>query len=243
MAPYAMTHAAFELAQHDVMYTFEFLLGSCTPQDVLDELWDALPTLRKATAPIRDGWVVVQCVTWDKLFESLFEPDMLQYPVSLLTAAALIEGLLFALARHYRAEAEANVCKCKTPGPAPECVPDGAEPTSWQIHHFEASQLVDDVILDVKDVLQLSDTNNVDSNYMADSNKLEEGQEVSWNWGGGQPSGKIADVVEEGTVKVMSKKGNAVSRNAKEGDPAVKISREGNDVVKLAHELKGVDKK
>lgn len=86
---------------------------------------------------------------------------MLQYPVSLLTAAALIDGLIFALARHYKTEAEANVCNCKnppkTPGPVPERVLDDTEPMTWQIHHFEATHLVDDVILDVKDVLQLSD--------------------------------------------------------------------------------------
>ncbi|KAH0835447.1 hypothetical protein J3R83DRAFT_9080 [Lanmaoa asiatica] len=237
MAPYSMTHKTFELAQRDVMYTLQFLLGSCTPQDVLDELWNALPTLRKATAPMRDGWAVVQCVTWDKLFESLLEPDMLQYPVTLLTAAALVEGLMFALARQYRMEAEADVCQCKAPSKTPvsEWVPGDIEPTPGQIHRFEATQLVDDVILDVIDVLQLSD--------MEDSNKLEKGEEVSWNWGSGQPSGKIADIVEEGAAKVTTKKGNLVSRNAKEGDPAVKITREGNDVVKLAHELNEVDEK
>lgn len=162
------------------MYTFQFLLGSCTPQDVLDELWNALPTLRKAAAPIRDGWAVVQSVTWDKLFESLLggyplitpelrclnvylEPDTLQYPVTLLTAAALIDGLIFALARHYRMEAETDVCQCKA-SPTPllsECVPDDIEPTSSQIYLFEATELVDDVILDVRDVLHLSEVSRI----------------------------------------------------------------------------------
>ncbi|KAA1473212.1 hypothetical protein DENSPDRAFT_779554 [Dentipellis sp. KUC8613] len=74
---------------------------------------------------------------------------------------------------------------------------------------------------------------------MAD--QVQEGQEVSWKWGGGNPSGKVAEVVEEGKAEVQSKKGNTVSRNAKEGDPAVKISRSGNDVVKQAHELNEVE--
>lgn len=87
------------------------------------------------------------------------EPDTLQYPVTLLTAAALIDGLISALARQYKTESEANVCKCKVPSKTPvsEYVPDDDDPTSWQIHRFEATQLVDDVILDVRDVLQLSD--------------------------------------------------------------------------------------
>lgn len=71
-----------------------------------------------------------------------------------------------------------------------------------------------------------------------------------WKWGGGQASGKVADIVEEGKAQVTSNKvsfgtkcvlvnswtltsltvvsqGNTITRNAKEGDPAVKISRDG----------------
>ncbi|KAJ3486081.1 hypothetical protein NLI96_g4485 [Meripilus lineatus] len=86
--------------------------------------------------------------------------------------------------------------------------------------------------------------------------KLHEGQDVSWRWGGGNATGKIDEIVEEGRAEVTSNKvgqdtpflafihiplqGNTVSRIAREGDPAVKISRKGNDVVKLAHELNEV---
>ncbi|WWC63181.1 uncharacterized protein I303_105781 [Kwoniella dejecticola CBS 10117] len=66
---------------------------------------------------------------------------------------------------------------------------------------------------------------------------LKKGEEVSWNWGGGQPSGKVAEVVEEGKAEVESKKGNTISKNASEDDPAVVIERSGNNVVKRAHEL------
>ncbi|KZV66111.1 hypothetical protein PENSPDRAFT_755969 [Peniophora sp. CONT] len=73
--------------------------------------------------------------------------------------------------------------------------------------------------------------------------QLKEGQEVSWKWGAsGNPSGKIAEIVEEGSAEVTSNKGNTVKRNARgPEDPAVKITRKGNDVVKLAHELNEVD--
>ncbi|KAF8644882.1 hypothetical protein AX16_008219 [Volvariella volvacea WC 439] len=73
------------------------------------------------------------------------------------------------------------------------------------------------------------------------TDQLKKGQEVSWNWGGGQPSEKVAEVVKEGKAQVKSDKGNTITRNARKGDPAVKISREGNDAVKLAHELNEVD--
>ncbi|KAF8421352.1 hypothetical protein L210DRAFT_3573068, partial [Boletus edulis BED1] len=67
---------------------------------------------------------------------------------------------------------------------------------------------------------------------MAHSNNLEKGDQVSW--GGGQPSGRIVGIVEEGTAKVTSKKvvnqtnfqGNVVTRNA-----AVKITRDGVCIV------------
>ncbi|KZT01993.1 uncharacterized protein LAESUDRAFT_444825 [Laetiporus sulphureus 93-53] len=73
------------------------------------------------------------------------------------------------------------------------------------------------------------------------SDKLEEGQDVSWRWGGGNPTGTVSEVVTEGKAEVVSNKGNTVSRNARGADdPAVKISRSGNDVVKLAHELNEV---
>jgi len=72
------------------------------------------------------------------------------------------------------------------------------------------------------------------------SDKLDEGQDVSWRWGGGNASGKVADIVTEGKAEVTSNKGNTVTRNARDGDPAVKITRSGNDVVKLAHELNEV---
>ncbi|THH31284.1 hypothetical protein EUX98_g2933 [Antrodiella citrinella] len=92
---------------------------------------------------------------------------------------------------------------------------------------------------------------------MAD--ELKEGQEVSWKWGSGNPSGKVAEIVADGKAEVTSQKvniivvisarrtlmmayqGNTVSRHGKgDDDPAVKITRSGNDVVKLAHELNEV---
>ncbi|WVW85744.1 hypothetical protein I302_107782 [Kwoniella bestiolae CBS 10118] len=73
------------------------------------------------------------------------------------------------------------------------------------------------------------------------SEELKKGDEVSWNWGSGQPSGKVADIVESGKAEVKSNKGNTISKNASEDDPAVVIERSGNNVVKRAHELNEVE--
>jgi len=66
---------------------------------------------------------------------------------------------------------------------------------------------------------------------------------VSWNWHGSAPSGHVAEKKTEGTVEVVSKRGNAITRDAKPGDPAVAIERSGNDVVKNASELHVEEKK
>ncbi|KAF9222225.1 hypothetical protein BS17DRAFT_196099 [Gyrodon lividus] len=165
LAPHSMSHEDLERSQRDILYALKFSLGSCTPQAVLDELWNALPTLRRAIAPIRDGWTAVQRETWEKLFEAVLEPDMLQYPITLLTAATLIDSLVFSLARQYKSEAEAHgppACKCHSAPPpqVPERIPlnnINIQPSLSQVYVYEATQLVEAVILDVKDVLQLSD--------------------------------------------------------------------------------------
>ncbi len=60
---------------------------------------------------------------------------------------------------------------------------------------------------------------------------------VSWKWGGGRPSGTVAEIATEGSLSIQSNKGNTIKKNADPEDPAVHVAREGNDVVKRAHEL------
>ncbi|TKA65752.1 hypothetical protein B0A49_08776 [Cryomyces minteri] len=71
---------------------------------------------------------------------------------------------------------------------------------------------------------------------------IQKGDEVSWNWGAGKPSGTVAEVATEGEIAIKSNKGNTIKKNASAEDPAVHVARSGNDVVKRAHELT-VDKK
>jgi hypothetical protein len=63
--------ATNQVSQRDILSACDLSLGSITPQGLMDELWPALPTLRKATEPVKDGWRSVQVEIWDKLFDAL----------------------------------------------------------------------------------------------------------------------------------------------------------------------------
>ncbi|KAL5086657.1 hypothetical protein Trisim1_008906 [Trichoderma cf. simile WF8] len=64
----------------------------------------------------------------------------------------------------------------------------------------------------------------------------KEGDTVSWNWGQGQPEGKVKEV-NPGETTIETKKGNKVSRKGDEEDPAVVLDTGKNDAIKLSHEL------
>ncbi|PFH45839.1 hypothetical protein AMATHDRAFT_130586, partial [Amanita thiersii Skay4041] len=51
---------------------------------------------------------------------------------------------------------------------------------------------------------------------------------VSWNWGGGQPTGKVKEVKTSGKLEIESK-GKRVHKNADQDNPAVHVERDGND--------------
>ncbi|KAI1483664.1 hypothetical protein F4774DRAFT_366180 [Daldinia eschscholtzii] len=72
---------------------------------------------------------------------------------------------------------------------------------------------------------------------MAKVEKPEEGDKVSWNWGGGAPGGTVAETKEKGAIEIKTQRGNTVKRKADTNNPAVRIERSGNDVVKRASEL------
>eukprot|EP00977_Amphora_coffeiformis_P017403 scaffold5631_cov167-Amphora_coffeaeformis.AAC.6 len=66
----------------------------------------------------------------------------------------------------------------------------------------------------------------------------EEGDVVSWKWGGGHPKGEVVDV-KTGEAQISTKNGNTVARHGTDGNPAVKIvSRTtGSTVLKKASEI------
>ncbi|TFB07503.1 hypothetical protein CCMA1212_000633 [Trichoderma ghanense] len=64
----------------------------------------------------------------------------------------------------------------------------------------------------------------------------KEGDTVSWNWGQGQPEGKVKKVNPDETT-VQTKKGSKVTRKGDEEDPAVVLDTGKTEAVKLNHEL------
>ncbi|KAH7322706.1 hypothetical protein B0I35DRAFT_476630 [Stachybotrys elegans] len=62
------------------------------------------------------------------------------------------------------------------------------------------------------------------------------GDTVSWNWGNGQPEGKVLDVKAEKTT-IKTKRGNEVTRDGDEEDPAVVLDTGKSKAIKSAHEL------
>lgn len=99
----------FQLAQRNLLRYFSYNLSMPTPQAFLDELRIALPTLRDVLEYDHE-WEDVSNETWKQLiaaarctchptlkhlvapFRSV-GPSMLRFPVSLLTATALIEAI------------------------------------------------------------------------------------------------------------------------------------------------------
>ncbi|KAK2671798.1 Protein of unknown function DUF3140 [Fusarium oxysporum f. sp. vasinfectum] len=67
-------------------------------------------------------------------------------------------------------------------------------------------------------------------------NGPKKGETVSWNWGQGQPKGKVLDVKAEDTT-ITTKNGNEVSRKGDEEDPVVVLDTGKNKAIKKAHEL------
>jgi hypothetical protein len=87
----------------------------------LDELWIALPSLRQLLE-FKNGWKFAQKQTWWRLFDAVagaepllynflrinfcwIAPDVLKFPISLLTVAALAEALVAALVSKYEYDA------------------------------------------------------------------------------------------------------------------------------------------
>ncbi|KAK0214309.1 hypothetical protein IW262DRAFT_1405522 [Armillaria fumosa] len=96
LAPHEMGFDELEDAQADLLSALGYVLGG-TPVGVLDELWEALPSLRELfPSCLDDGgeWDLVLRETWRSLMICILEPDILSFPISLLSAAAVSEAIL-----------------------------------------------------------------------------------------------------------------------------------------------------
>ncbi|KAI0926491.1 hypothetical protein AcV7_005415 [Taiwanofungus camphoratus] len=103
LAPHEMSFENLEAAQRDILEAFSFCIGSVTPGSFMQELWLALPSLR-ALLGFDNGWAIAQEEAWAALLDALLEPDILRFPISLLTASALIDGIIESLIQKYKAE-------------------------------------------------------------------------------------------------------------------------------------------
>ncbi|CAO1630214.1 unnamed protein product [Parajaminaea phylloscopi] len=72
-----------------------------------------------------------------------------------------------------------------------------------------------------------------------DPHDLKEGDKVSWNWGNGNPSGTVKEVVDD-TAEVKTKRGNTVKKDGDEENPAIVLDTGKSDAVKRANEINGV---
>lgn len=64
-----------------------------------------------------------------------------------------------------------------------------------------------------------------------DPHSLSAGDEVSWKWGQGHPTGDVKDVVD-GKAEVTTKRGNKISKEGSKDDPAVVLNTGQSDAVK-----------
>jgi hypothetical protein len=180
------------------------LRGHNTPQPIMDEVYLALPTLRallwfkggwedakreawkRLLGAVSGGWIFRTPVLFflfglffcdpltTFLLDTYTEPDILRFPISLLTISALISGIIIALINHYEAEAEAIIwrqqqslhetktCTCNS---AVSC----AQRDSFQDAQVQAQRrfvrravkAAGGVILDLQDLLGVGDVSSL----------------------------------------------------------------------------------
>ncbi|KAG7440344.1 uncharacterized protein BT62DRAFT_910846, partial [Guyanagaster necrorhizus] len=92
LAPHEIGFDDLDDAQADLLSAVGYVLGG-TPVGVLDELLDALPSLRELF-PDEGEWSWVLRETWRSLMICILEPDILNFPISLLSVSAVSEAVL-----------------------------------------------------------------------------------------------------------------------------------------------------
>ncbi|KAI1792395.1 hypothetical protein LXA43DRAFT_339367 [Ganoderma leucocontextum] len=142
LAPHAMEFADLENAQRDVLEALSYRIGSATPGAFMEELSEALPTLRKLVG-FDGGWDGVQKKAWDVLCDALQQQDLLRFPLSVLTATAIMEGVLDVLVKRYRSTG--------TDGRGKPCKRDSGSLRKAAVKCSRGARL------DVQEVLQISD--------------------------------------------------------------------------------------
>ncbi|TFK51173.1 hypothetical protein OE88DRAFT_1630035 [Heliocybe sulcata] len=145
MARSECTVELLEEAQRAILDTISFSVAANSPAAYMAEMYDVLrySTLPRMVTFGPAPWNRVQSEVFDRLFGALYEPDVLKYPVSLLTAAALLEGLIDVMVELYAA-----------PLALAEPVPDELE--KLRRYRKTAEEQVESVKLDILELCQVS---------------------------------------------------------------------------------------
>ena len=123
-----------------------------TPGPFMQEIWGSLPSLRRLLS-FPDGWELTQLNAWQILNAAAIgnskrltmlaahvctsaASEMIQFPMSLLTAAAIIEGAIAALMDKFDDE--------------------GIEPSSDVTVRQEAEAEIADTVLDIKELMDIA---------------------------------------------------------------------------------------
>ncbi|KZT30036.1 hypothetical protein NEOLEDRAFT_1025814, partial [Neolentinus lepideus HHB14362 ss-1] len=90
-------------AQRDVLEALSFTVAGNCPAAYMEEIYHSLEgSALEQLMLIEDGlWKSVQDEAFKRLFDALYDTDVLQFPVSLLTVASLFEALIDAMAEKY----------------------------------------------------------------------------------------------------------------------------------------------
>ena len=91
LAPHAVDFADLENAQRDVLGALSYRVGGATPGAFMEELWEALPTLRRLVG-FDEGWDDVQGKAWDVLCDALQRTSRIVRAFKLQDAIALISA-------------------------------------------------------------------------------------------------------------------------------------------------------
>ncbi|KAE9384187.1 hypothetical protein BT96DRAFT_842641, partial [Gymnopus androsaceus JB14] len=100
LALHYIEYEDLEAAQRDIIFALSYNLGGT--QGILDELRIALPPSLRELLSFNQGWSSVLQETWLNFFEAVSDPEIMRFSLSLLTAAAVMEGLISGLSQGYQ---------------------------------------------------------------------------------------------------------------------------------------------
>ncbi|OCH92746.1 hypothetical protein OBBRIDRAFT_726130 [Obba rivulosa] len=140
LAPHTLSYDDLESAQRDLFDALDYSVGSITPETLMQELWLALPSLRQLLG-FAGGWDVAHSDAWDVLFEALLQPDVLRFPISLLTTSALFDGIMKSLVTRLQNDVHSRDGRSRRSNPVPE---NASKKTTKKAY---------DVLLDMQELL------------------------------------------------------------------------------------------